>query len=875
MIERRYTYILKSFIIVCGIAFLITSCTSTESNQVKRDLSQNWLFKMSGSEEAPLQANVPGTVHTDLLTHKKINDPYYQYTEDSIYWIERKDWEYTRVLNISEEDIKHQHVDLAFEGLDTYADVFVNNQKILEADNMHRAYKIDIKKYVQSGENQLKVVFKSPSIIGEEKIKNYPYLLPTISEKAPIGKETAPYTRKASFHYGWDWAPRLATMGIWRPVYLETWDEANFRNLHFTLNDLNPQKAALTAKFEIESEVDGKATVSISDQNSGEKLVEKEVTLQKGTHEYAVSFDVNQPKLWWTNGLGEPHLYAFQGTFSMNQKSTQKTVDYGIRTLKLVREKDDYGTSFKFQLNGKDVFIKGANWVPGDVFIPSVTEEKYKWLIDSAKDANMNLLRVWGGAIYENDAFYKFCNENGILIWQDFMFACMHYPGTEEFLENVKQEAIQNIKRLRNHPSIAMWCGNNEIEEGWKPWQWSKKYQYSKEDSTQIYKDYEKLFYKLLPDAVKEYDPSRDYWASSPSAKPGEEGVRYIQNHTSGDMHFWGVWFGYIPFESFYDNSGRFMSEYGFQSFPEMKTLRTFATEKDMEYNSPLMTFRQRSFPQNHRMQEIMNYYYKRPKNFESFVYLSQLNQAEGIKKAIGFHRLSKPRTMGTIYWQLNDVWPTMSWSSVDYYGNWKALQYFTKKINQDVVVIPKQHKGQLEVYVVSDRLEKTNLTFEYVVKTLEGKELFSDRVELVLKENESRKILKAEKVSEFLSSRNVTEKAQNIVIEYFLKEENKIVFKEHHFLLPIKELHLENPELTMSWKKENGIYSVELSSKKFAKNVALTSNRFNGKFSDNYFDMLPNETKTIQFFPLEKEQRDYQPEFSVQSVWETYNEKK
>ena len=436
---------------------------------------------------------MPGTIHTDLKSNGIIEDPYYRFNEDSIYWIERENWEYLKQFHCSKEYLKNQNIELVFEGLDTYASIFINDTHVLDTDNMHRAYRINSKPHLKEGENELKIIFKSPAIEGEKKIEKAPYLLPTIAEKAEIGKETAPFTRKASFHYGWDWAPRFATMGIWRPVSLEAWNNVNFRDLSFSLTDLKTESALLTATFEIEAVNDGETILSVKNENDNTQLIEKKVSVKKGTHTYQVDFKIDNPKLWWSNGLGDPHLYALKGRLSANGKLEERTVNYGIRTIKLIQEKDNFGTSFKFQLNGHDVFIKGANWVPGDVFIPSVTNDQYKWLVESAKDANMNLLRVWGGAIYENEEFYDLCDKNGIMIWQDFMFACMHYPGTEAFLENVKKEAVYNVKRLRNHPSIAMWCGNNEIEEGWEPWKWSEKYKYSSKDSTSIYNNYEKV----------------------------------------------------------------------------------------------------------------------------------------------------------------------------------------------------------------------------------------------------------------------------------------------------------------------------------------------------------------------------------------------
>ncbi len=867
---------LKTLSLIFLAFCFLQSCKqeSKSEDYLKIALNTDWEFKKTNSEEKWFPAKVPGTVHTDLESNDIIGSPYYRFTEDSIQWVERESWEYRKTFRCTKEYLENQNIELIFEGLDTYSSIFINGVQVEQTNNMHRLYRINAKPYFKAGNNELRVVFKSPSIVGEEKLAKSPYLLPTIAEQAEIGKQTAPFTRKASYHYGWDWAPRLATMGIWRPVYIEAWNTHKLRDLSYSLVNLEENRAVLTAKFEIEAKIDTEASISILNNNNATVLAAKDISLRKGTHSYIVNFTIYNPKLWWSNGLGDPHLYTLTGRVNSNKKIEERTIDYGIRTVELIREDDKYGKSFKFRLNGKDVFIKGANWVPGDMFVPNVSKDQYKWLVESAKDANMNLLRVWGGAIYENDEFYKLCDKNGIMIWQDFMFACMHYPGTKEFLNNIEEEAIYNVKRLRNHPSIALWCGNNEIEEGWEPWKWSEKYKYSKEDSLAIYKDYEKIFYDILPNVVEKYDASRSFWASSPSAKPGIPGVRYIQNNTSGDRHYWGVWFGNIPFETFYENTGRFMSEYGFQSFPEVKTLKKVANEKDMAFNSPLMNHRQRSFPGNQRMQEVMDYYYKRPKDFESFVYLSQLNQAEGIKKAINFHRKSKPLNMGTIYWQLNDVWPTMSWSSIDYFGNWKALQYFVKKANADVIAVPLQQKGNFSLHIVSDRPAEVKLETTIRIKNLKGDILSEFKVDAIIQPNSSKCIVEPQLVNGFLSSYKVNEELNNLIVEVELKEAGNTIFKDTHSFVPIKDIILENPELKVSWKKEGNHYFITISSEHFAKNVGVLSENANGRFSDNFFDMMSGETKKIQFIPYKKEEDIKEENFTVMSVWNTYNNK-
>ncbi|UUZ86276.1 hypothetical protein LJK88_24420 [Paenibacillus sp. P26] len=415
--------------------------------------------------------------------------------------------------------------------------------------------------------------------------------------------------------------------------------------------------------------------------------------LAQGMNRVELEVRVEQPKLWWCRGLGNPYLYTFQAQpLDRDRIVAEKSVRTGLRSMKLVRQQDVEGTSFYIELNGLPVFAKGANHIPNDSFITEVTYERYKHEVGAAVESNMNMLRVWGGGIYEQDAFYELCDEYGSLVWQDFMFACSMYPGDEAFLANVRAEAEENVKRLRNHPCIALWCGNNEIDTAWSHYDeqagWGWKQQYTADLRERIWADYEAVFHRILPEAVEEYAPGTAYWPSSPmTGLTGDRTQHAHSSTTSGDIHYWGVWHAVEPFEKYNVHIGRFMSEYGFQSFPEYRSVRAYAEEKDLALESEVMLAHQKNGRGNQLIKQYMDMYLPGPKDFPSFLYLSQVLQAEAMKTAIEAHRRRKPFCMGSLYWQMNDCWPVASWAGMDYYGRWKALQYYAKRSFSDILL--------------------------------------------------------------------------------------------------------------------------------------------------------------------------------------------
>lgn len=806
-----------------------------------KEISTGWTFRQADKDEW-LPAKVPGCVHTDLLANGKIEDPFYRLNEHKLQWIDKVNWEYKTSFNIDPDAIKRDRIALDFKGLDTYADVFVNGAQVLSADNMFREWLVDVKPQIKEGANELRILFRSPIVEGLKKYAANGYVIPVSDNDQAVngevegGKAVSVYTRKAGYHFGWDWGPRLVSSGLWRPVYLTVWDDARIENLQLKQNSVSEKEATLTAVFEIEANAGNEATITI--ENDGKELARTNVKLTKGISTYPVDFKIENPKLWWTNGLGEAHLYNIKGQLLIGKRITEKSARIGIRTLELVRDKDKNGTSFYFRLNGVPVFMKGANYIPNDIFEARVTDEMYRNVIHTAKISNLNMLRIWGGGIYENDKMYDLCDENGILIWQDFMFACAMFPGDAAFQENVKHEATDNIKRLRNHPSIALWCGNNEILSAWYSWGWKKKEEAkSKENADKIWKSYTDLFHHILPDAVAACDPGRSYWDSSPCAGMGNP-----SDLNNGDDHYWGVWWGKDPFKMYATHIARFMSEYGFQSFPEMKTVRQYATPEDYDIFSEVMKSHQRSSIGNGTIEYYMLQDYKKPKDFESFLYVNHVLQAEGIKFALEGHRRAAPFCMGSMYWQINDCWPVASWSSTDYYQRWKALQYFAKKGFEPVLVSPYTDKDSLKVDIISDKL--TEIKAQLIVKVLDfdGKEIWKEAKEVTVPANSSNTFFGV-KTSEFL--KKVQANKQMLVVE--LNQNGTALSDNTLFFKPIKDVLLPKPEVKSEINVTDGGFEITLTTDKLAKNLYMTIGDEEGFFSDNYFDLIPGQTVKVK----------------------------
>ncbi|MFK8103569.1 MAG: glycoside hydrolase family 2 protein [Saprospiraceae bacterium] len=662
-------------------------------SQQKILLHQNWEFQQKG-ESLFYPATVPGTVHQDLRNAGVIEDLYFENNEHRYQWIEEKDWTYQTSFVLDQVSLANEQQDLVFEGLDTYANIYLNNQLIGEANNMFRTWRIPVRQHLKLGKNTLRIVFRSPLTENKSRVENAPYTLPAGCETVPL--KVSPYTRKAAYHFGWDWGPRVVSCGIWKAVYLETWNKARIK--HFWGNTVSLEKAKATLKLSLELEkspnYQGNLSIRIDDKKY------ELTTIQNGKTQ-AFTVEVLKPKLWWPHTHGKPNLQEFKlQLFAEDQLLDEQTLRMGIRQIELIHEKDSIGTAFYFKVNGQAIYIKGANYIPQDLLIPNVKPAQYKRLLEQSVAANMNMLRVWGGGIYEQDLFYELCDEKGILVWQDFMFAGSMYPNDTSFLANVKAEVSDNIKRLRHHPCLAVWCGNNEMDVAWHNWGWQKQYQYSPSDSSEIWQNYLQIFHTLIPEAIKNLDPERAYTSTSPLSNWGT-----AENFNHASMHYWGVWHGREPFKNFNTNVGRFMVEYGFQSFPALTSLKKVMHDSSLYLNSLAMKNRQKSYIGNEMIAKHIERNFRPAKSFTDFIELSQATQALGMKIAIQAHRKARPHCMGTLFWQLNDCWPGPSWSVIDYEGNPK-LAYQTVKDNfQPVIAVMDTSNQNFKVHLISDAI--------------------------------------------------------------------------------------------------------------------------------------------------------------------------
>jgi beta-mannosidase len=796
-------------------------------------------------------AEVPGLVQMDLLRNKLIPDPFYRDNEKSLQWIGLTDWEYQTEFGVDAATLARGHMDLQFAGLDTYADVYLNDAELLKADNMFRYWRLPVKDRLRAGKNTLRIVFRSPVMLMMPKLKALPYRLPTVGQVQIVSEEgiaTDPYTRKAPYHYGWDWGPRYVTEGIWLPVKLIAWDDLRIDNFHVRQEKISKDEAKLWAEFDIVASKSGDVSLAVEHDGANGKKVpaaEQKARLDEGMNHITIPFRIASPSLWYPNGYGPQTLYKFSATLFAGKGKKPAVEDRaelrtGLRSLELRRQPDQWGKSFTFVVNGIPVFAKGADVIPFDSFATRVTPAQHRQLLQAARDAHMNMIRHWGGGYYETDDFYDICDELGIMVWQDFMFGGAMVPGDLAFQENVREEVTQQVKRLRDHPSISIWSGNNEVETGWRYW---GDRVYFKETLTppqreRVWQDYVVLFHDIIKSVVAENGAPVPYWPSSPSANfeddPG--GPR------NGDMHYWSVWHSLEPISEYTHQFPRFMSEYGFQSFPDIQTIRKFAEPQDLDIVSPVMQVHQKNVGGNERIRTYMLREFREPRDFESFLYASQVLQAEAIKVGAEHLRRQRPRTMGSLYWQLNDCWPVASWASIDYYGHWKALHYYARRFYEDLLVSPWEENGTLSIYVVSDKVKPSAAALRLRVMDFQGKILLEKTQDIRVPELSS-KVYGTFSREDLLKGTD----AQHAFAVADLMEGGKVVSRNVFLFDRVRNLSLPGPSIQAEVTGGSGTYALRLQSTVLARDVYTSFGGNDVEVSDNYFDLLPNEPITLQ----------------------------
>lgn len=845
------------------LTHFFTLCGQVQSDMECITINRGWRFSESGSDKW-MDAIVPGTVHQDLIRHGLLPDPFYGLNEKKIQWVEDKDWVYKTVFTLTPGQIAREGANLVFEGLDTYADVYLNGSLILKSDNMFVGYTVAVKDVLRAGENRLQIVFHSPirHTLPQWETNGFEY--PADNDHSD--KRVSVFSRKAPYSYGWDWGIRMVTSGIWRPVTLELYDVASITDYHIEQHSLTDKTATIVNHLEVNC-ISGKPVpvtveISYSTGHQPKQSMSRDLELHPGQNRFEIPLEIPNPERWMPNGWGKPTLYNFTvRILNHSQPVAEQSRHIGFRTIEVVNEKDAHGESFYFRVNGIPMFAKGANYIPSDAMLPAVTAERYNKLFRDIREANMNMIRVWGGGVYEDNRFYDLADENGILVWQDFMFGCTSYPADSSFLKRVAEEAEYNIKRLRNHACLAMWCGNNEIQEGIKYWGWQSRF--TPEVYQQFQKDYDKLFQELLPSQVEKFDKGRFYIHSSPYfANWGRP-----QTWGTGDSHNWGIWYGKKPFESSDTERGRFISEFGFQAFPEMKTIATFAAPEDYRLESEVMNGHQKSSIGNSLIRTYMERDYIVPDKFEDFVYVGLVLQGRGIRHCIEAHRRNRPYCMGTLYWQLNDSWPVVSWSGIDYYGNWKALHYHARQAFAPVYANITSFGDTLAVHLFSDLLEiQEDLTLELKSADFHGKEWKQQQLQVSLPANSVKQVF-SQPLHQWVSS----EDQGNRFLAVKLKDKKGNILAENiHYFARTKDLNLPKAKIEYKSKTLDGRCEIILSSKQLAKDVFIQVPMQGAHFSDNFFDLLPRERKKIIIQSAEIK-KGMTPEITIKQISDTY----
>jgi beta-mannosidase len=798
----------------------------------KQSLNGKWQFRQCGTNEwSP--ATVPGGVHTDLLALGKIPDPFVADNELKVMWVAENDWEYHCSFNVDARMFAEENVSLVCDGLDTLADVYLNESYLGHADNMFRRWEWNVKDLLHEGSNEIKVVFGSPVRFIAAKQAQLPL---QGGGDIPGG----PHLRKAPCHWGWDWGPKLPPIGVWKDIRLEAFS-ARFANVH--VRQEHNQGGGVTIAADIEANCrpnsELRASMRIIAPDGGESLVEESLFSLHVDDDAKIcnlKSEIKIPELWWPNGYGAQPLYEVEVSLKEGENILeQRTYNIGLQTIELRQEPDQWGKEFTFYVNGVRLFAKGADWIPADSFPTRITKSMLEGLLRSAVDANMNMLRVWGGGYYPEDMFYDLCDRYGILIWQDFMFACGIYPADADFFENFRVEAVENVRRLRHHAALALWCGNNEMEQGWCDWGWNKP----EDPLNQRLKDgYDRMFHHMLPELLEVEDPDHPYWPSSASSNTAFEGAN---EQVQGDCHYWDVWHGRKPFTAYRTQYPRFMSEFGFQALPPLKTIATYADPADWNMTSYIMEHHQRSGSGNGLMIAQLTDTFRMPKDFPSLVYLSLLLQAEGIRYGVEHWRRNRGRVSGTLIWQLNDCWPVASWSSLDYFGRWKALHYAAKRFYAPLLLSVAEEGKSMRVHVTSDLLEPVEVLIRWRLETLDGMSL----------EN-GEQVLRAMALADTLvgsydfSSLVSAENQRGVVFIAEMWRDGELVSRSVVPFVANKHLELREPGLHVDSRVEGRSLCIEVSADHLARFVELSIDDADAVFSDNYFDIPAGRTVTV-----------------------------
>lgn len=795
-------------------------------------LNGTWQLSAGHRSLESVDMQIPGTVLSGLLAAGKIKDPFYRTNEDATRALFWKDYVFTRTFDVDEELLVQQHIVLVCEGLDTLAEISINGTFLAKTDNMHRTWKFQAKKLLHPGKNEIQIVFRSVLRF----IEDYPYEAHKKINYIPCGSMKGnQLLRKAHSMFGWDWGPQTIDAGIFRDIYLQGYSHARIEDIR--IHQQHAKNVSVQTSITLSESVPGQKLCMELSEDGADKPLQTKLCKTNADGVAAVDFVIENPKLWWPNDYGDQPLYIVRTTLLDEDGTSLESITrrIGLRTLTISQEKDEWGNEFAFCVNGVKIFTRGGNYIPDDCLYTRITEKKLDYTLESCRRAHFNCVRVWGGGYYPSDAFYNLCDEKGLSVWQDLMYACNVYDVTDAFAENCRQETYDNVRRLRHHASLGLWCGNNEIESAWDHWGDFQK------ETPYLRADYIRLFEEVLPKAVQEADGEIFYWHSSPSSGGCFDNP---DDANRGDTHYWDVWHGQKPFTDYRKYFFRFCSEFGFQSFPCAKTVNSFTLEDDRNIFSRVMESHQKNDAANGKMLYYLSENLRYPKDLTHLLYASQVLQGMAIKYGVDHWRRNRGRCMGTLYWQINDDWPAPSWSSIDYFGRWKALHYMAQKFYAPHAVSMTLEDHRCHVYFSNESFETTEYSLTLSIRDLSGN---------VLETYETKGNSPAFSAIEtaVVDICSWEDQKDDVFLEAVIHTKDQKVLKDVETLVPYKYLNLKNPVISTEAEETNDAFILHISSDCFAPFVALDFDDADVIFSDNFFHLTD---KTVQDIIVKKE---------------------
>lgn len=782
-------------------------------------LNGEWKLYLE-KEEKPLPAKVPGSVFHDLMENGRMEDPFYRDNEKLARELSFQDYNYEKTFIVSEDFLENKKVELCCEGLDTLTEIYINEVLIGKTDNMFRLYELDIKKALRAGENKIRIVFNSVSRYAaqkhdEKELFQFDYAMHGMG-----------HIRKAHYMFGWDWGAQIPDMGIYRPISLKAYSGGKITDVLFRQEH---EHGRVDLHVGIKSEVweeDTSYEVKV-------KAPDGEILSWQGK-ENNCSFRIENPVLWWPNGHGAQPLYQVEVSIVQDAKVIDgKHYQLGLRTMKLIHQKDHWGSSFYFKINGVPIYMKGADYIPEDNILARCNYDRTRKLLMECTECNHNAIRVWGGGLYPEEYFFDLCDELGLVVWQDLMFACATYDVDDRaFMETTQEEIRYNLSRIRHRACLGLICGNNEMELAHVEWEMK--------DREENKKKYLKMFEEQFPALAKEVAPDVAYWLASPTSGGN---FNDPNNENFGDMHYWGVWHQCEPFTAYRSINPRFMSEFGIQSFPCLKTMKTCTLPEDRNIFSRIMELHQKGGPEgNERILNYVSQLYRYPKNFESLLYISQMIQAEGIRYGVEHFRRIYGRCMGAIYWQLNDCWPVASWSGIDSCGRWKALHYFSKKFFSPIIVSAEDTEKVLKIFVTNDGNKKEVLELEWGLYSFGGKRLKGDRFPVVMECCRAKEVC----CLDFKDDVVTQEEEENCFVQLSLLKEGNLISENKVYFTPVKYMNLQKPEIITEVCDSEDNYELHFSTDVLVKSLFIDFKDHDFILSDNYFDLVPGMEKVV-----------------------------